>query len=336
MSRLRVPVTVATALAVPLVLSGCGTQSAAAPSDGSAQAERLSVVATTTQLQDFVGVVGGDLVDLTGILRPGLEAHDFSPSPADVVAIGEADVLVQNGLGLEHWLGATVASAGFDGTQVDASEGVEVRDTAAGAHAEDEHVDDPAHAEEEHADDAEAHGQGDPHIWQSPANAVLMVENVADGLAEADPANADVYRANAAAYIEELRALDAEVAAAIGPLPDKRVVTNHEAFGYYTDRYGLELVGAVIPSFDSSTELSDAEVSDLVQRIRETGAKAVFSESSLPPETAETVGREAGVEVVTGEEALYGDSLGEAGSDAATYVDMIRHNTAVFVDALSG
>jgi len=334
MPRLRVPATIATALAVPLALAGCGSSTAAAPSAGSGAAERLSVVATTTQLQDFVGIVGGDHVDLTGILRPGLEAHDFSPSPADVVAIGGADVLVQNGLGLEHWLEATVASAGFDGTPVDASDGVEVRDGAAAEGAEDEHAEDE-HADEEHNEAEHAHGGGDPHIWQSPVNAVTMVENIADGLAEADPAHAEAYRANAAAYTEELRALDAEVAAAIEPLPDKRVVTNHEAFGYYTDRYGLELVGAVIPSFDSSAELSGAEVSDLVERIRATGAKAVFSESSLPPGTAETVGREAGVEVVTGEDALYGDSLGEAGSDAATYVGMIRHNTSVFVDALS-
>jgi manganese/iron transport system substrate-binding protein len=331
MPRLRPAVP---ALALLAALTACGGSAASGAAD---DAGRLDVVATTTQLQDFVRVVGGDRVDLTGILRPGVAAHDVSPTPADLVALGEADVLVENGLGLEHWLDSTVTSSGFDGIRVDASEGVEVRTGAEEPeHAEEpddaEHADEPEHT----SGDGHDHDGADPHIWQSPLNAIVMVGNVADGLAEADPANATAYRANAEAYVEELRALDAEVEAALAPLPDKRVVTNHDAFGYYLDRYGLEFVGSVIPSFDSSAELSGAEVTALVGRIRQSGTTAVFSETSLPPDTAETVGREAGVTVVAGSDALYGDSLGQPGSDAATYVDMIRHNTRVFVEALGG
>lgn len=298
--------------ALALTLGGCGGDSgSAAPAvpgmqTGAANLSNpLAVVATTTQLQDFAQVVGGDRVDLTGILRPGIEAHDYEPSPADVVAMGDAQVLLTNGVGLEEWLDSTVDSSGYDGPVVDTSEGVTIR-------------------------------EGDPHIWHDPANAQIMVANIADAFVEADPSGGDTYRANAAAYTEELTALDAEVTEQISALPNKKLVTNHEAFGYYTDAYGLEFIGAIIPSFDSSAELSGKEVSDLVAEIRATGTTAVFSESSLPADTASTVGEEAGVTVVAGEDALYGDTLGEPGSPGETYLGMIRHNTQTIVDGLSG
>jgi len=130
--------------------------------------------------------------------------------------------------------------------------------------------------------------------------------------------------------------LDAEVERQIDSLANKKLVTNHDAFGYYLDRYGLELVGSVIPSFDTSAELSGRDIRDLVAKIRATGAKAIFSETTLPPRAAETIGREAGVKVVVGEDALYGDALGPPGSDGDTYLKMIRHNTATIVGNLSG
>ena len=133
---------------------------------------------------------------------------------------------------------------------------------------------------------------------------------------------------------QALRALDAEVQRQTAGLANRKVVTNHDAFGYYLDRYHLELVGSVIPSFDSSAELSGRDIRDLVARIRATGAKAIFSETSLPPRAAETIGREAGVRVVTGSDALYGDSLGPPGSDGDTYLKMIRHNTRTIVSNL--
>jgi ABC-type Zn uptake system ZnuABC Zn-binding protein ZnuA len=119
-------------------------------------------------------------------------------------------------------------------------------------------------------------------------------------------------------------------------LANKKLVTNHDAFGYYIDRYGLQFVGSIIPSFDTSAELSGRDIRDLVAKIKATKVKAVFSETSLPPKTAETIGREAGVKVVEGEDALYGDSLGPAGSDGDTYLKMIRHNTRTIVSNLSG
>jgi zinc/manganese transport system substrate-binding protein len=279
-------------------------------SGGGGQAATLEVVATTTQVADFAKVVGGDRVRVTGLIKPNVDAHDYEPSPADLDAIARADVVLQNGVGLEEWLDDTIKSSGFQGPVVDTSQGVALR--------------------------RDEGGEPDPHIWQDPRNAQLMATNVERALAQAAPGAAPQLEANLAAYQRELEALDAEVARQIGSLANKKLVTNHDAIGYYIDRYGLEFVGSIIPSADTSAELSGRDVRDLVAKIRQSKVKAIFSETSLPPRTAETIAREAGVKVVEGDDALYGDSLGPPGSDADTYVKMIRHNTATIVGALGG
>jgi ABC-type Zn uptake system ZnuABC Zn-binding protein ZnuA len=290
-----------------LLVAGCSGSGGAGDGDGGGGG--LRVVATTTQVADLAANVGGDRVQVTSLLKPGIDAHDYEPSPADIDAIARADLVVQNGVGLEEWLGDTIKSSGFTGPVVDASQGVRLR---------------------------QAEGGADPHIWQDPGNAQRMAANIERGLAAAEPADATAFAANLAAYTKELEALDAEVERQIDSLANKKVVTNHDAFGYYLDRYGLELVGSVIPSFDTSAELSGRDIRDLVAKIKATGVKAIFSETSLPPRAAETIGREAGVKVVVGEDALYGDALGPAGSDGDTYLKMIRHNTATIVENLSG
>ena len=143
----------------------------------------------------------------------------------------------------------------------------------------------------------------------------------------ADPAGAPTYEANAARYTAELDALDVEIAAKIATLPNKKLVTNHDAFGYYVERYGLEFVGSIIPSFETSAEVSASELDDLVDKIKAQGVKAVFAESALPSKVAKTIANEAGVKVVDGEGALYGDGLGTAKSPGGTYLGMMRHNT---------
>jgi ABC-type Zn uptake system ZnuABC Zn-binding protein ZnuA len=290
-----------------LLAAGCSGSGGAGDGDG--RGDGLRVVATTTQVADLVANVGGDRVRVTSLLKPGIDAHDYEPSPADIDAIARADLVVQNGVGLEEWLGDTIESSGFAGPVVDASQGVRLR---------------------------QVDGEADPHIWQDPGNARRMAANIERGLAAAEPADASAFAANLAAYTKELEALDAEVERQIDSLANTKVVTNHDAFGYYLDRYGLELVGSVIPSFDTSAELSGRDIRDLVAKIRATGVKAIFSETSLPPRAAETIGREAGVKVVVGDDALYGDALGPPGSDGDTYLKMIRHNTATIVGNLSG
>ena len=299
-------------VAVALLLAGCGDDGGGSATTGSGQT--LRVVATTTQVQDFARVIGGDQVQVTGILKPNVDAHDYEPSPADLDAIARADVLIENGVGLEEWLQDTIRSAGFDGTLVDASQGVQLREGG-----------------EEHAEEGK-----DPHIWMDPRNAKVMVANIERGFAEARPSDAASFKTNLDGYTAQLDALDASIAERIGGLANKKLVTNHDAFHYYVDRYGLEFVGSIIPSFDTSAELSAKSVQDLVAKIKATKVKAIFSESSLPPETAEAIGREAGIKVVAGEDALYGDALGPAGSDADTYLKMMEHNTSTIVAALSG
>ena len=291
-----------------VVAGGCSREQPAGSADQS-HGRILRVVATTTQVADFARNVGGDRVQVTSLLKPNLDAHDYEPSPADVEAIAHADLVLENGAGLETWLHDTITSSGFDGPLVDTSQGVRLRQIG---------------------------GATDPHIWQNPRNAQRMTANIDRALAAADPADARIFRANLAAYTKQLQALDAEVQRQIDSLANKKLVTNHDAFGYYIDRYGLQFVGSVIPSFDSSAELSGRDIRDLVAKIKATKVKAVFSETSLPPRTAETIGREAGVKVVEGEDALYGDSLGPPGSDGDTYLKMIRHNTRTIVGNLSG
>jgi ABC-type Zn uptake system ZnuABC Zn-binding protein ZnuA len=298
-------------LALAIALAGCGGDQRGGQGGGG----KLAVVATTTQLADFAAAVAGDRAEVTSIIKPNVDAHDFEPSPADIDAVARAAVLIENGFGLESWLADTIATSGFSGRRVTAGEGVT-----------------PIEEAGEHAD---AHAQ-DPHIWQDVANARTMVANIGRALVEADPDGAATYRANLARYTAELDRLDADIRRQVATIPaaDRKLVTNHEAFNYYARAYGLEVVGAVIPSFDTAAELSAREIAELVARIRATGTKAVFSEASLPPDTADTIASEAGVKVVAGDSALYGDSLGPPGSEAATYVGMMRHNTSTIVTNL--
>jgi ABC-type Zn uptake system ZnuABC Zn-binding protein ZnuA len=280
-------------------------------SEGGSVTERLPVVTTTTQLTDFARVIGGRDVDVYGILKPNVDAHDFDPSPGDIARLARAKVIVKNGVGLEGWFDPTIKNAGTKARIVEAASGVTLR-----------------HGQDAHAAEA------DPHIWQDPRNAKVMVHNIAVAFAAADPGHRAGYEANEAAYNAELDRLDAEIAGQIGGLANKKLVTNHDAFGYYVARYGLDFVGAIIPSFDSQAELSAQDISQIVRLIKTTGVKAVFSESSLPPKTADAIGRDAGVTVVAGDDALYGDSLGPPGSDGDTYLKMLRHNTREIVDHL--
>jgi zinc/manganese transport system substrate-binding protein/manganese/iron transport system substrate-binding protein len=302
MSRRRVALV---AVAAALLVAGCGKP--AEPWREHADGPR--VVATTTQVADMAAVIGADRIDLVRLLKPGIDAHDYEPSPADVEAIATAQLVVENGVGLESWLHDTIESSGYDGPMVDTSQGVRLREVG---------------------------GMPDPHIWQNPRNAMIMAANIERGLARVDPSSAGFYQRQLDSYLKDLRAVDAWVQRQTAGLANRKVVTNHDAFGYYLDRYHLQLVGSVIPSFDSSAELSGRDIRDLVARIKATGVKAIFSETSLPPRAAETIGREAGVKVVTGEDALYGDSLGPPGSDGASYTMMIRHNTRTIVTNLGG
>jgi zinc/manganese transport system substrate-binding protein len=305
--------------AAATVLAGCGsggtdTGSAASASSGD---KPLAVVATTPEVADFVRNIGGGDVAVTQIIKVGVDPHEYEPTPADIQAIGAAKVVVKNGVGLEEWLDPTIESAGFQGTVVDSSQGVALRRG------------DPGNEEM---------AGGDPHIWHNPQNAKIMVTNIERALAAADAGRAATFARNLTDYSAKLDKLDTDNQAAFAKLAadDRQLVTNHDAFGYYVDRYHLQFVGSVIPSMDTSAELSAKQLTDLVARIRQTGAKAIFAESSLPPKTAEAIAKQAGVRVVAGEDALYGDSLGPDGTPQGTYLGAEEHNTQVIVAALAG
>lgn len=302
------------AAGVVLSLAACGTTGNQA---GAAPADKLAVVATTPEVADFVRVIGADDVAVTQIIKPNVDPHDYEPTPADLQAIGAAKVVVESGVGLEKWLSQTIESAGFDGTVVDSSQGVALLKGDPG--------------DEEMA-------EGDPHIWHDPLNAKIMVSNIERGLAAADPGRAAAFAKNLAAYSARLDQLDAANLAAWAKVPvgQRKLVTNHDAFGYYVARYQLRFVGSVIPSMDTSAELSAGQLQDLVAKIKATGTRAIFTESSLPAKTAGAIAQQAGVKVVGGENALYGDSLGAQGSPQGTYLGAEQHNTTVLVGALGG
>lgn len=308
------------AVATVYALSACGSSDAG--NGGGTDAPRssgqqLAVVATTPEVADFVRNVGGDGVRVTQLIKPNVDPHEYEPTPADILAIGTASLVVKNGVGMEKWLDQTIASAGFKGVVVDTSQGVALR------------TGDPG--DEETA-------EGDPHIWHNPRNARIMAENIEKALVAADSGRASAYQENFRGYAAELDALDAENVRKFAALPvdQRKLVTNHDAFGYYVDRYQLQFVGSVIPSMDTSAELSAAQLTELVAKIRATGTKAIFSESSLPPKSAEAIARQAGVRVVGGEDALYGDSLGAEGTPQGTYIGAEQHNTDTIVKALGG
>ncbi len=295
------------ALAAGVALSGCSATSTS-PEPGASG--KLAVIATTTQIGDLVRSVGGDAVTVHQILKPNVDPHEYEPTPADIASIGTATVVVKNGIGLEPWLDQTLSAAGFTGTTVDASTGITLR----------------------HGDEGD-----DPHIWHNPRNVVTMAATIADAFIKADSGHADQYRAQLKSYQDKLIELDASITAKLATIPPAQrvLVTNHDAFGYYIDHYQLKFIGSIIPSFDTSAELSGTAIEQLVAKIKSTGVKAVFSESSLPPKTAQAIAERAGIKVEAGDDSLFADTLGPAGSSGSTIIDSLTHNTDVIVKALT-
>ncbi|GGI46854.1 zinc/manganese transport system substrate-binding protein/manganese/iron transport system substrate-binding protein [Agromyces flavus] len=309
-----------------VLLAGCASPGTGGEGDGP------RVVATTTQVADFTDELAGEQVELTPLLQPGQSAHAFDPSAAQLLALGQADALVVNGGGLESWLDDAIAASGFDGALIDASTGIELAGTD---EVHDEAAQADEHGDEAHDDDDHAHGSGNPHIWTDPALAEQMVANIADGLADLDGVDIEALRARESDYTAQLAALDDWIAENVAAVPaDQRLlVTNHDAFTYFLSAYDVTFVGSVIPSFDDNAEPSAAEIDRLVDRIRATGVRAVFSEASISPKAAATIAAEADVAVYSGDDALYGDSLGQPGSDGDTYLGSQLHNARLILES---
>jgi ABC-type Zn uptake system ZnuABC Zn-binding protein ZnuA len=284
----------------------------------------LRVVASFTVLGDFVRQVGGDAVAVTTLIGPGVDAHTYDPAPADLVALEGADVVVENGFGFEPWLDRFLAATQPDAVRVVASDGITpLKIGEAGT---------PGAGQE--GETATEHGEIDPHVWHDVANAVVMVQNIRDGLAAADPAHAARYARNAGAYLATLQALDAWVRQQVATLPPERrkLVTNHDTFGYFAHAYGFQILGTALGSLSTETgEPSAQQIAALVDEIAAAGVPAIFAENVANPDLMQAIADEAGVPLAP---TLYTDSLGSEGSPGATYEGMMRSNVTTIVDAL--
>jgi len=293
--------------AVALGVAACGDDE---PEAKTGSGETIAVVATTMQLQDFVREVGGDRVEVTGMLGPDSEPHEYEPTPGDAEAVADADVVVENGANLDGWLEDLLANAGSDAARVDSSEGIELLPS-----------------EEEGF-------PGDPHVWHDPDNAKAMVDNVAKGLAAADPDGEAQYERNATAYKAELDDMAARIREIFAPIPaeNRKLITTHDAFGYFVRAYDIEQVGTVLPAVTTEAEPSGRQVAELVDEIRAQDVKAVFTEEAVDPGLERQIADEAGVEISS---SLYADVLGGPGSGAETFIQAELANARAMADAWS-
>ncbi|WP_320672010.1 metal ABC transporter solute-binding protein, Zn/Mn family [Patulibacter defluvii] len=322
------------ALLALLALIGAGV--AGCGSDAGGSGDRLAVVATTTQLGDLVREIGGDRVDVHQILQPNSDPHEYEPRPKDVRETATAKLVVASGDGLDPWIGDVVEESGGDATTLTVGDRVPTK-LAGGEHEHDDHGAEEEHAaEEEHGHD-HGHGEGgvDPHWWHDPRNVVAAVPVIRDALIRADPDGADAIRASADAYLRKVRALDAGIARCIDQVPagQRKLVTSHDAFGYFTHRYGIEVIGAVIPSQTTQAQPSAGDVAKLARLVERERVRAVFPESSVNRKLADALARQTGA---VSNLTLYGDTLGPAGSDGATYLGMEQHNADAMVRGFSG
>ena len=286
--------------AVVLVLASRVHQTA----EAQAPPGTITVVATTTQMQDLVRNVGGARVHVVGILRPNVDPHDFEPTPSTVVALTGAKLVVESGVGLDAWAEQLVESAGTSAPVFDASAGLPLR-------------------------------PDDPHWWGDPTLVERAATALGRRLGEVDPDHRSAYVRNAARYAARLAVMDAANRRLVATVPpaERKLVTNHDAFSYLAARYGIRVVGSVIPALSTAAQPSAQDIADLIDRIRAEHVRAIFTESSLDPALERQIASEAGVRVYAN---LYGDTLGPPGSPGATYLGMERWNVRAMVAGFLG
>lgn len=316
-------------LLVAALLSGCRGGGSPAQLTSAGSSPPPTAVATTTILADMVRVVGGAHVSVTSLLGPGVDPHTFNPLPSDVRTLAEAGLVFVNGVGLDDFMEPLIENAGGNSTIVVVSDGLTPR-----ASREDLEHEDEEHGDEEHGDEHGQAGEADPHFWMSPYHAQQYVRNIRDALIAADPAHAADYEANAAAYLTELEALDEWIKAQTAAIPTERrvLVTNHDTLGYFAERYGYAIAGVVIPGVSAEAEPSARTLTALADTIRESGVPAIFTETTVSPKFAQQLAAEVGQQVKV--VPLYTDSLGPAGSEADSYLEMIRYDATAIRDAL--
>jgi zinc/manganese transport system substrate-binding protein len=267
--------------------------------------ERLNVVASFSILGDFVRNVGGDRVNVSTLVGPNGDVHVYAPAPADAKKIADAKLLVINGLGLEGWLPRLLQASGSKAPIVTATRGIAPLKLGSNA---------------------------DPHAWQSVVDARIYVANIRDALDTADPADAEVFRKQAQAYLTKLDALDREVREAIAKIPQgrRKVISTHDAFGYFASAYGIDFIAPEGVSTES--EASARDIADIITQVRGQKIPAVFLENISDPRLMRRIAAETGASIGG---TLYSDSLTDEKGDAPTYIDMVRHNIRTLTGALA-
>jgi zinc/manganese transport system substrate-binding protein len=267
--------------------------------------ERVNVVASFSILGDFVKNVGGDRVDVTTLVGPNGDVHVYDPAPSDAKTIAGARLLVINGLGLEGWLPRLLQSSGGKAAIVTATRGIAPLKVGSDA---------------------------DPHAWQSVANAKIYVTNITDALVATDPADAEVFRANAQAYLTKLDALEREVREAVAKIPPSRrkVISTHDAFGYFAAAYGIEFIAPLGVSTES--EASARDIAGIITEIKREKIPAVFLENISDPRLIRRISAGTGARVGG---TLYSDSLTGEKGEAPTYIELVRHNIKALTGALA-
>ncbi len=309
--------------------------------------ERVQVVTSFSILADMVENVGGEHVEVSSLVGPDGDAHVYSPSPGDARALAGADLVVFNGLLFEGWMERLIDSSDYSGRLVTATDGIAPRAFAAHSHEdhgheanehehEHEHHDDHdhhGHGEEAHAHDDHSghdHGDDDPHAWQDLQQAKVYVNNIRDGLIEADSANAQSYQANAERYLAELDAADAEIRELLSEIPaSASVITGHDSFGYFSSAYGVNFLSPV--GLSTEADPSGASMAALVDVIEQENVQALFHENMTNQAIITQLAEETGLPIAG---TLYADALASEG-DASTYLGMMRHNAQVLHDALA-
>jgi ABC-type Zn uptake system ZnuABC Zn-binding protein ZnuA len=268
----------------------------------SIQAILPKVLVVESFLTDITKNISGTRLKIDTLIPIGLDPHSFEPSPGDVAKIAGSDILIINGDGFEEWLKGIIAGASEKIIIVECSKGLNGR-------------------------------KGDPHFWLDPNLVKIYVQNIRDALIESDPQGKDYYNKNAAEYTVRLVELDRWVSETVEKIPeDKRLlVTNHESFGYYADRYGFKVVGTIIPGISSAASPSAKEISELIEKIKASGVKAIFLETGSDPKIAEQLALETDIKVITD---LYTHSITESNGPAPTYIDMIKFDTNKIVESL--
>jgi zinc/manganese transport system substrate-binding protein len=297
-----------------LLLLGLASTSAISPASAQEKAAKLEVVATFSILGDFARNVGGNQVAVATLVGPNGDVHVYSPTPADAEAIRNARLVIVNGLGLEGWLPRLIESSGSNATTVVATHGIVPRKLAAGEIL------------------SRGRGEGaDPHAWQSVPNAEIYVGNIRDAMVAADPANATTYRANAAAYLTKLEALDHDVRDAVARIPINRrkVISTHDAFGYFAAAYDITFLAP--EGLSTETEPSARDIATIIVQIKKERIPAVFLENVSDPRIMSQIASETGAAIGG---TLYSDSLTNEG-EAPTYIAMVRHNISTIASALA-